>query len=384
MQLPQSVLSRLTAASSLHRNRRAAIARRRSATTPILECLESRAMLSGTNILTALTGQSEGGLPTWHNALTGGLNAFIQALPSQYRSTASQAVSSAVATYHDELVAAIPSQVLGFLSGHDSGDDNSDDSGSDTSGTESETELPAWHDALTDGVDNFIQRMIPARLRPAAYEVVGSVVDEYHDDLVDSIPGQVLHLLGSLGGDGGTAPVSSALTTEGAPDGEEPTDDPSDSEVMTTTQELPAWHNALTGAIGGLIEVLPERYQSQASHAVGHFVDEYHDDLVAAIPMGFFALLNSNDDSDGSTDEDENGDSESTVPVWHQLLTGGIQQLIHSLPSPWQGPAMQVVDRFVENYHDDLVNLVDHSDNRMENDLLSFWSDHRNLLNILS
>lgn len=329
-------------------------------------------MLSGSSLVTTQSGDTAE-LPAWHNALTNGINQFIQqAVPSQFRSQAYGVVDTLVDQYHDDLVAAIPNQVLHILSsrsGHHG-------SSSPTAPSESSSqELPAWHNALTNSISDFIENNVPSRFRPAAWEAVNQLVNEYHDDLVEAIPSEVFALLNTFAGGGHSSPQPTSTVSSGAVS-------PTSSEEPP---ELPAWHNALTGAIGGLIQALPQRYQPQASQLVGNFVEEYHDDLVAAIPTGFLDYLyGHDDDSSAANSSSTDGDSseQPELPAWHNALTGGIAGVIQALPAPYRPVAMGLVDNFVENYHDDLVDLTQRLNPSSLDHVFSLLSDRRDRLSL--
>ncbi len=314
MRLPQVLFVNMLRRALPYRNRRGRRGTHVFRSLPCAESLESRAMLSGVsasllglkyafhqqpalhdvltgsignlirssvparyqshlNSLLSSAGQTEQThpLPAWHNAVTQRINNFIDTkVPSTYQSIVHKAVDAVVAGFHDDYAAAaaIPEpalNVVNFLTEYSA---TAPATASVAPNMESQRETqvftPAWHDPLTEVIDNVVSS-ISESCRGNAQDCSDDFTAQRDEDLDTSLPPETESNL--------TAPVDASSSMV-------------DDAVTTTaanSDSLPEWHHAITETISDLIDHLPPRYQARAEQWVDHFVANYHDELVTAV-----------------------------------------------------------------------------------------------------
>lgn len=299
------------------------------------ESLESRAMLSAVSASLAGWSHLLHQQPALHGVLTNGISDLIQnSVPARYQSQLNSLLSSVEQTHP----------------------------------------LPGWHTAVTERINNFIDAAVPSNYQSAVYNAVDAVVEEFHDDLVAAIPAPVLNPLNRLSGYSAAPPVMASVT-------------PQVNSQTETLTSIPAWHDPLTEVIDNVMNSISDADGSDPRQFVDDFVKQNHEDVVEllapeigsilSVPAGVSTSMV--DDSVSPTAEES-----SSLPAWHDLLTETISDVIDRLPSQYREQAVQVVDYFVEEYHDKLVTAVDRLPAGLLDEVFSFVGRRRGWLGLFA
>jgi hypothetical protein len=263
-------------------NRRSRLSARHTAIlcSPVLEGLETRAMLSISSILSALS-QHSLTLASLQSTISSLADDYIDShVPSQYRDLAHEIVTD-VETFLEDLSDTIESFVTDELGTDESA----------TSNAASQQSLSAPLNSALALINSTAEETSASGLLLTSPETVEEVLanqtqaDGIVENLVSAVESVAEEILEPVTQPLNITPPPAVSTTVGS------VLNSVIGNISTAAQEVntaetetsdtpPAWHDSLTSTIDSIIDDLPAQYQTPARSAVDNFVGRYHDNIV--------------------------------------------------------------------------------------------------------